>query len=188
MIQDNAIAPRLLTAGYLTLDLIVRDLAARDYWHSAGGTCGNVSIFSSALGLDVSLLARLGEDQRGQMILKDVTSAGVDSAGIERVPTLATPGIVELINGTPEGTHHFTHRCPACATRLPKQAPVSQRQAKTQVKSIQEFDAFFYDRATPATLLLAMAAREAGLLVVFEPPNIPWSVMSMQGAEISATS
>ena len=34
--------PRLLTAGYVTLDIIVRDLRAHDYWHAAGGTCGNV--------------------------------------------------------------------------------------------------------------------------------------------------
>ena len=185
MIRPKEKTPRLLTAGYLTLDLIVRDLAARDYWHSAGGTCGNVSIFASALGLDVSLLARVGEDQRGHKVLSDVTAGGVNAAGIEQVPGLATPGIVELITGTPGGDHRFTHRCPACAIRLPKQAAVSHNRAKTQVKSIKQFDAFFFDRATSATLLLAAAAREAGLLVMFEPPSIPRTASALRASELS---
>ena len=185
MIRHKGKTPRLLTAGYLTLDLIVRDLAARDYWQSAGGTCGNVSIFASALGLDVSLLARLGADQRGHRVLSDVTAGGINAAGVEQVPELATPGIVELIGGTPEGAHRFTHRCPACAIQLPKQAVVSHSTAKTQVKSIKQFDAFFFDRATSATLLLAAAAREAGLLVMFEPPNVPRTVTALRAAELS---
>ena len=185
MIRPKEKTPRLLTAGYLTLDLIVRDLAARDYWHSAGGTCGNVSIFASALGLDVSLLARVGEDQRGHKVLSDVTAGGVNAAGIEQVPGLATPGIVELITGTPGGDHRFTHRCPACAIRLPKQAAVSHNRAKTQVKSIKQFDAFFFDRATSATLLLAAAAREAGLLVMFEPPSVPRTASALRASELS---
>ena len=185
MIRHKGKTPRLLTAGYLTLDLIVRDLAARDYWHSAGGTCGNVSIFTSALGLDVSLLARVGEDQRGHRVLSDMTAGGINAAGIEQVPGLATPGIVELITGAPEGDHRFTHRCPECAIRLPKQAVVSHSTAKMQVKSIKQFDAFFFDRATSATLLLAAAAREAGLLVMFEPPNVPRTARALRAAELS---
>ena len=185
MIQHKGKTPHLLTAGYLTLDLVVRDLVARDYWHSAGGTAGNVSIFASALGLDVSLLARVGEDQRGHRVLSDVTAAGINATGIERVPSLATPGIVELITGTPEGDHRFTHRCPVCAIQLPKQAVVSYTAAKRQVKSVNQFDAFFFDRATSATLLLAAAAHEAGLLVMFEPPNIPRTDRALRAAELS---
>ena len=185
MTRHKGKTPRLLTAGYLTLDLIVRDLTARDYWHSAGGTCGNVSIFASALGLDVSLLARVGEDQRGHRVLSDVTAGGVNAAGIVQVPGLGTPGIVELITGTPEGAHQFTHHCPACAIRLPKQAVVSHSTARMQVKSIKQFDAFFFDRATSATLLLAAAAREAGHLVMFEPPNVPRDARALRAAELS---
>ena len=185
MIRPKEKTPRLLTAGYLTLDLIVRNLAAGDYWHSAGGTCGNVSIFASALGLDVSLLARVGEDLRGHKVLSDVVAGGINTAGIEQVPGLATPGIVELITGTPEGTHRFTHRCPECAIRLPKQAVVSHSTARTKVKFIKQFDAFFFDRATSATLLLASAAREAGLLVMFEPSNVPRTAKALRAAELS---
>ena len=47
------------------------------------------------------------------------------------------------------------------------------------------FDAFFFDRATSATLLLAAAAREAGLLVMFEPPNVPRTATALRAAELS---
>ena len=130
-------------------------------------------------------MARVGEDQRGHKVLSDVAGRGVNAAGIEQVPGLATPGIVELITGTPEGAHRFTHRCPACAIRLPKQAVVSHSTARMQVKSIKQFDAFFFDRATSATLLLAAAAREAGLLVMFEPPNVARTPKALRAAELS---
>ena len=185
MTRNRSNPPRLLTAGYLTLDMIVRDLATGDYWHSAGGTCGNVSIFATALNLDVSLLARIGADHRGQRVLDHMNDAGVNTDDIEEGAALRTPGIVELIRGTSERTHRFTHQCPLCATRLPKIAVASKRQAKTKVKHIDRFDAFFFDRATLSTITLATAAREAGLIVMFEPPSVPRTQHAIRAAELS---
>ena len=185
MTRNRSNPPRLLTAGYLTLDMIVRDLTTGDYWHSAGGTCGNVSIFATALNLDVSLLARIGADHRGQRVLDHMNDAGVNTDDIEEGAALRTPGIVELIRGTSERTHRFTHQCPLCATRLPKIAVASKRQAKTKVKDIDRFDAFFFDRATLSTITLATAAREAGLIVMFEPPSVPRTQRAIRAAELS---
>ena len=172
-------------AGYVTLDLIVRDLDEQDYWQSAGGTCGNVSVFSSALGADVSLLARVGEDQRGRLLLDALANAGVGTYHVEQEVRLRTPGIVELIYGTSEGTHRFSFRCPVCETQLPKHAVVSWRRAKVEAKCIDRFDTFFFDRATPATLHLAEAARKAGLLVMFEPPTLPRTDRAKRAAALS---
>ena len=177
--------PRLLTAGYMTLDLIVRDLTTDDFWHSAGGTCGNVSVFAAALGADVSILARTGEDRRGKKLIADITNAGVDVASVESIPALSTPGIVELIQCTPEGGHRFTHQCPLCSTQLPKHAVVSKRRADIEAESIDQFDAFFFDRATMATLHLAAAAREAGLLIMFEPQSVPRTAQAKYAAALS---
>ena len=177
--------PRLLTAGYLTLDIIIRDLGARDYWHAAGGTCGNVSVFASMLGADVSILARVGEDQRSQRLLENLATSGVDTTRVEHVGRLCTPGIVELVRSSPEGAHRFTRRCPVCGTQLPKAAVVSKRQADKEVKCIEGFDAFFFDRATSATVRLAEAAREAGLLVMFEPTSIPRTAWAERAAALS---
>ena len=175
MNQRRTQKPRLLSAGYLTLDVIVRDLANRHYWHAAGGTSGNVSVFASALGVETTVLARVGEDQRGIRLFQFLSVAGIDTTHIERVSKLRTPGIIELIRGTPDGAHQFTYTCPACHTRLPNNAVISKRRAEAEIPNINYFDAFFFDRATPSTIWLAKAARKAGLLVMFEPPSVPRS-------------
>ena len=185
MTRPDVGRPRLLCAGYLTLDLIVRDLEGHDYWQAVGGTCGNVAVFASALGAEVSLLARVGKDRRGSLILEYLNDGGVDTSGVEQIERLGTPGIIEHILGTAQGTHQFSFKCPACMRQLPKQSVVSWRRAKIEAKCINRYDAFFFDRATPATLLLAEAAREAGLLVMFEPPTIPRTDIAKRAAAFS---
>lgn len=177
--------PRILTAGYLTLDLIVRDENSRDFWQAVGGTCGNVSVFASALGCEVVMLARLGQDRRGQRLLQELASTAVDISRVERAPKLASPGIVELVRNTPGRTHRFTHRCPVCGTRLPRATVVTKQQAEAEVESIDRFDAFFFDRATSATVHLAESARRAGLLVVYEPSSIPRGIWAKRATEVS---
>lgn len=177
--------PRILTAGYLTLDLITRDITCRDFWHSVGGTCGNVSVFASALGANVSLLGRTGIDYRGQILLKKVAAAGLDPSAVEQVPSLNTPGIVEIIRRTRDGGHRFTHKCPLCGVRLPKGAVISKRRAEVEAKRMSEFQAYFFDRATDATLFLARAARDAGLVVMFEPPSFPRTRRALYATELS---
>ena len=177
--------PRILTAGYVTLDLIVRDQQARDFWQAVGGTCGNVSVFASALGCEVVILARLGEDRRGQRLLQELATNAVNVSRVERVPQLATPGLVELVRNTTRGTHRFTHRCPVCGTRLPRGTVVSKQQAEAEVESIDRYDAFFFDRATSATVRLVESAHSAGLLVVFEPSAIPRGIWAKRATEVS---
>ena len=185
MNQPKPTAPRLLSAGYLTMDTVVRDLSTGHYWHAAGGTTGNVSTFASALGIQTTMLARVGEDHRASHILRFLSEAGVDTSRIERVPRLRTPGIIELIRGTPEGAHQFTYTCPACQTRLPKDAVVSKRRADTEAQTIDQFDALFFDRATPSTVRLAEAAQNAGLIVMFEPSSIPRTTIAENAAALS---
>lgn len=185
MTQPKPTAPRLLSAGYLTMDTIVRDLSTGHYWHAAGGTSGNVSIFASALGIQTTMLARVGEDHRASHILRFLSEAGVDISHIETVSRLRTPGIVELIRGTPEGAHQFTYTCPGCQTRLPKDAVVSKRRAEAEAQTIDQFDALFFDRATPSTVRLAEAAHDAGLMVMFEPSSVPRTTIAENAAALS---
>ena len=177
--------PRLLTAGYITLDLIVRDIERDDYWQEIGGTCGNVSAFVTALGVNVTMLGRLGDDKRGELLWRKARDAGIATTQMERRTGLRTPAIVELLGADGEGTHRFVFRCPLCATQLPKAAVVSKRQAEETVKNIDSYDAYFFDRATPSTVRLAEAARDAGLLIVFEPTAAPRTTHSKRAAALS---
>ncbi len=184
MTQTNDRPFRVLTAGYVTLDLIIRDLDRGDYWQSVGGTCGNVSVFASALGADVSILARIGHDLRGERLFGSIQKAGVNTTGIERVADFSTPAIVELVRGTRNKRHKFAFVCPSCGQRLPKAAVVSKQKSTKFAEVISEYDAFFFDRATPATVSLARAARNAGLLVVFEPNSVPKTALAESAASL----
>ena len=176
---------RLLAAGYLTLDLIVRDLESGDYWQEIGGTCGNVSAFVTALGVDVTTLSKIGDDVRGELLLRKTEESGLATAGTERIPGMQTPAIVELLSGDATRTHRFVFRCPLCSVRLPKAAVVSKRYADAVVHDIASYDAYFFDRATPSTVHLAQAARDAGLLVVFEPTTVPRTAYADRAASLS---
>ena len=176
---------RLLSAGYMTLDLIVRDLESGDYWQEIGGTCGNVSAFVTALGLDVTTLAKIGDDVRGEVLLQRTEESGLGTTGTERIPGMQTPAIVELLSGDTVRTHRFVFKCPLCAARLPKAAVVSKKHVDAVVQDIESYDAYFFDRATPSTVHLAQAARDAGLLTVFEPTTVPRTVLAERGAALS---
>ena len=185
MNQPEPTGPRLLSAGYLTMDTVIRNLSIGYYWHAAGGTSGNVSMFASSLGIQTTILARVGEDRRASHVLRFLSEAGIDTSRVEKAPRLRTPGIIELIRGAPDGAHRFTYTCPACRTRLPKDAVVSKRRADTEAQTIDQFDALFFDRATPSTVRLAEAAQNAGLLVMFEPPTIPRTAIAENAAALS---
>ena len=165
--------PRVLSAGYVTLDLVARDIGSGDLWQSIGGTCGNVSAFASALGARVTILTRVGHDRRGRYLLASLRAADVDVSDVECISDLRTPGVVEFLRTDEFGGHRFAFLCPVCGTKLPKATVVSTRQARAMSERVEEFDAFFFDRASSATIRLAEAARDAGLLVVFEPTTVP---------------
>ena len=142
-------------------------------------------MFTSALGVEVSVLAQVGKDRRARRILHDMNVAGVDTINMECNSSLRTPSIVEFIEGTATGKHRFTHWCPLCGVRLPKQGIVSKNMAESIATNINRFDAFFFDRATSTTICLARAAREAGLLVMFEPQSVPRTDRAKDAAALS---
>lgn len=185
MLDAKAQSSRLLTAGYVTFDVISHCVTAGEYWHAVGGTCGNVSTFTSALGVDVTILGRVGEDKRGEFLVNGLEGWGVNIDCLERVTGLPTPAVVQHTRRTAGKTHHFSFRCPECQQRLPKSGVVSMEQAELAARRIDEFDAFFFDRATRSTVHVAEAAREAGLLVMFEPTAMPRTSLAIRAGSVS---
>ena len=177
--------PTVLCAGYVTLDLVARDIGSGDLWQSIGGTCGNVSAFAVALGARVTILTRVGHDRRGRYLLARLRAADVDVSNVECISNLRTPGVVEFLRTDRFGGHRFSFLCPVCDTRLPKATVVSTRQAKEVSERIEDFDAFFFDRASSATIKIAEVARDAGLLVIFEPTTVPRTDAAERAAAIS---
>ncbi|SDQ84810.1 sugar kinase [Quadrisphaera sp. DSM 44207] len=82
--------PRVVTAGE-TLALLApsgpgRLRHARDLALSIGGAESNVAIGLARLGVPVSWVSALGEDELGELVLARVRAEGVDTSAVRRVP------------------------------------------------------------------------------------------------------
>ena len=176
---------RVLAAGYVTLDLIVRDLENKDFWQSPGGTAANVSTIVRYFGYPATVVARVAPDHRGDELVRALDHHDVDISMIERESAAETPAIVELLNGRAPGAHRFSYRCPACGRRLPKIMTATRQQARAAVRCAPEFALFFFDRATTATIDIAAAFRKSGQIVVFEPTRLPATHTARLAADLS---
>jgi len=97
---------RLLVVGDLNVDLIIAGLPAlpdlgteqvgTDCDLAPGGSAANVAAGLAALGADVSLAARVGEDLFGDYLVQTVAGLGVDRAAILRDPAHRTGITVAL--------------------------------------------------------------------------------------------
>ncbi len=166
-------SPVCLGTGLIVLDIIFngkKDLPPK-LW--AGGSCGNVLIILSYLGWQSYPIARLGKDPASQKIQEDMNRFNIILDFIENDEHVNTPMIVERISKGADGrpTHRFFLTCPNCGTWLPRYRPILLSTAKHLSYKMPKSQCFYFDRASPGAVELAMRAREAGALVVFEPPN-----------------
>lgn len=115
----------------------------------------------------------MGHDQNGDQVIKDLRSAGVKTDFLDRKHAFVTPLIYQVNSprGAPNPTHRFLWKCPDCNTPFPRhQAPTRQdAQALMKAKSPA---VFYFDRVSPASIMLAGHYKEQGTTVVFEPNSI----------------
>lgn len=117
---------------------------------------------------------RRGLETEGVVLVDDETDAG-----------RKTGAIVELIAPGLRGKHRFTFRCPACRTNLRHSNLAAPSFVQDYAEHVRKFDVLFLDRATAALLTLAQAAREAGLLIVFEPNGLRPGSIAEEAAVLS---
>jgi fructokinase len=168
--QPNAAA--VLGTGRLTLDAIVTTgPEAPPPRSQAGGTCGNVLANLAYLGWSAYPLTHLGDDDPGDRFCRDLVRWGVSLDLIARIRGKTTPVIVHHIRYTDEGqaVHSFSSRCPFCGHRLAGYQPLPLRDVEAVLPRMPAVNAFFTDRDSEGSLLLARTVAERGGLVVFEP-------------------
>ena len=162
--------PRLLTAGFLALD-VVFGLENREPKFYAGGTCGNVAAGLAFLGWDVSPLARLSDDAAGAVVRRDLECWGVKTQYLTLSPVAPTPIVLERIerskNGVPK--HRFLWNCPDCGAYFPPYRAVLQSQVELIQEKVDRPHVFFTDRVSRSTVELARYFRAKGSTVYFEP-------------------
>ena len=169
--QMTGSSPTVAGAGYVALDIILASSRGWSLCRRAGGTCGNVLAILAFLGFESVAIARLGTDSAADLLIADLQSLGVDCEHIQRDPSAKTPRVVEYLPDRPGKAHHFGFTCPMCQRRFPRRSEPNYDQANKSIQSVKP-SLFFFDRAGPTTVKLAVQARKAGALVMFEPDSL----------------
>ena len=92
--------PKILLVGSINMDLFVRganqipnfgeSILCEDYGYASGGKGANQAFAAALLGADVTMVGRLGKDQNGEKLKKELEKGGVHTESIicdEKQPT-----------------------------------------------------------------------------------------------------
>ncbi len=174
-------------AGLLTLDLVFNQEAPGRYQVRSGGSCGNVLTVLAYLGWKSSPVARIGQDEGGDIVLKDLAGFGVDTGLVVRETSARTPAILQAIKKSPTGsrTHSYSLRCPQCGSYLLRYRAISGAMAGTVVEQIPATAVFYFDRVSRGILTLAEHYREHGAFIVFEPSSVTDEKLFKEAAAVA---
>lgn len=163
--------PRVYGTGLIALDLVVSANRERQIQSWTGGTCGNVLMILNYLGWDSFPIARLNGDSASMRVKRDMSSCGVNLDFAELSPNASTPIIVQTNSHNKAGhpVHKFSWKCPNCGAWLPNFKAVTTDSAKSVLSQLMSPNVFFFDRVSPAALILAKRCKELGALIFFEP-------------------
>lgn len=164
---------------------IIPDSSQDGFTLTIGGSCGNVSVILSQLGLTVTPIISIGIDQRGDCLQAEMVRHGIDTSEVVRTPSMQTPAVVQEKVPSHPYRHRFSLKCPVCGTRFPRFQGITLANAVAAYERLLHSQSLFFDRATPASLLLAHSASRDGLLVMFEANHIRASSRNATAAELS---
>jgi fructokinase len=167
-------APRLVSTGFIALDIVIGledPLVPRFY---AGGTTGNVTAALAYLGWQTMPISRLAEDEAGQFVKSDLERWGVDTRYLSGNFPCPTPIVIEKIfrgkDGSPK--HRFLWTCPDCGAYLPSYRPVLVETVESLRDDMPRASVFFTDRVSRSIVNLAECCKNNGAVVVFEPSGV----------------
>lgn len=178
--------PVAVGMGLIALDIVFTATeAAPPKWY-AGGTCGNVLTILSYLGWETYPFGRLRTDRAADRLLQDLRSWSVSTEFLARSADGSTPVIIQRIKRLAGIPHHsFSWRCPSCGGYLPGYKPVLASAIEKTALRIPSNDAFFFDRVSRSTLLMAKISRKRGAVVVFEPAGVGDPSLFREAWEVS---
>jgi fructokinase len=169
---------KVVCLGEALIDFIAADVspslaAVRAFVPAVGGSPANTAVALARLGLPVSFVGQVGDDPFGRMIARTLAAAGVDVSGLAFASEVRTAlAFVALdADGLPDFVF-FRH--PGADQRFSDADAVDV--ALLGASCLHTGSIFLTDEPSRSSALRAMrVAREAGLLVTFDP-NIRASV------------
>ena len=172
--EQNLRVRTCVGAGLLTLDLVFNQESPGRYQVRSGGSCGNVLTILAYMGWESRPVARIGRDEGGEIVLKDMAGFGVDTGFVVQEEAASTPAILHAIKKSSEDsrTHSYSLHCPQCGSYLLRYRAISGAMAGTVAEQVPEAAVFYFDRLSRGTLNLANHFREHGAFIVFEPSAV----------------
>jgi sugar/nucleoside kinase (ribokinase family) len=170
----KAVRRSVICVGLVALD-VIDDRIMHTVGYGVGGTAANVSSILSVLGWHSAVVGRINEDWAGQEVLSELKRFGVDTALAALSPKTATPVIVERLKADVTGMphHSFSFSCPKCGARLPSFQTITRGMATDVLKARPEAPTvLFIDRVSPASVQLALAYKQKGAAIFFEPTSV----------------
>ena len=163
--------PKCIGCGFVALDVVEGE---EGEFATAGGSCGNVMAILSWLGWGAHLVARLGNDRAGELVVDELSKSGVDVSAVVQDGGITTPVVIQkfVMQSKIGRIHRFSISCPECGAWLPRYRATTIRQVEPVMDSADVPLSFYFDRVTPSALRLAAWAAAGGALIVFEPSSI----------------
>ncbi|MBI4937624.1 MAG: hypothetical protein HY846_05315 [Nitrosomonadales bacterium] len=130
-------------------------------------------------------VCELGKDSAGHRVREEFQKLKADLRFVVESDHVCTPVVYQMPVNAPE-THKFSFRCPHCGERRGYLAPSDAQLGEQVYKGVPTPSVYYFDRVTKVSLALAEKYRARGVLVVFEPSDVPTNKEDFQRA-ISAT-
>ena len=164
-------APICIGAGFVALDIVESEFGD---FTAVGGSCGNITAILAWLGWSACLSSRLGTDPAGDSVVKELSRIGVDVSGLICDSAVSTPVVIQRFVNQTNGrrAHRYSLSCPECGRWLPRFRATTLGQIEPLLDKVSGVKTYYFDRVTPASLRIAIAAADAGALVVFEPSSV----------------
>ena len=157
----------MVLTGMERMPLLDREELAADMTITIGGSSANVACTASRLGLRVALIAQVGDDHFGRLLLERVQQAGVDTSGVIVSRDFKTGVSVAMVI---EGQRGFASFCGAMAELRFEQVDLD---LVAQARHLHSGSFYLLQHLSPRLPELFTHARERGLTTSLDTGDDP---------------
>ena len=162
----------LVTLGELLVDFIACESGveageAKTWSAAPGGAPANVAVGAARLGVSTAFLGKVGDDPFGLMLARSLSAEGVDTSSLLFEPTARTALAFVSLTEDGERSFHFYRHPSADMLYRPEEVDL----AAVRAARILHFGSLGLtaEPSRSATLEALAAAKEANLLITFDP-------------------
>jgi sugar/nucleoside kinase (ribokinase family) len=157
----------LVLTGMERMPVLDREELARDMTITIGGSAANVACTAARLGLKVALIAQLGDDHFGRLLLEKAREAGVDTGGVIVTDKHKTGVSVSMVI---EGQRGFASFCGSMAELRYEQVDLD---LVAQGRHLHSGSFYLLRHLSPRLPELLAFAREQGLTTSLDTGDDP---------------